>query len=644
MTTKTDIRQLRSRDELDQIAGTVDQQLDALMRSVNDELVMPLRMLSSSTPDLTFTIDPITVTNPITGRTRTIPTILNTLPIFTGGTVTLPASVGGTVTVSPGANPTLSGLTASNFIKMGISLDATGQLIIQFGIEGATVAAATTPPQVDGTFGIGYVVVEADGGGNVQVINNSDIFQYVGGGGGSGSGDANSLIETLKNHLNDSLYTAVTPNIFSQDDSDKVDISSTGVFSLTSKTFDLDAAETMVSIQMFDDAFLLNPSIPSQVDLSVFWNLANIDTAATYEVSRDGGNEYQTVTMQRIDNTDSYVGIHEFTEEAATQSLNAQATSNASIELNTTTQSFLSQSFTLTDASVIKEFDLDVTINGSPAGRLYFSIYSDSSGDPDTALAEGSVSISGLSTGTETFNIPDLALPVGTYHIVIRTDSDYSASFVTTTTSIEIDTNSGGSGSNNSSDGITWIGTVSGAFVYDVKGSELDLRVRVTASATSSLAGYGIFYDLQSTGIIAGTKLRHIEQFSSTSNPNEFVIPWVADADLLRVYISPTAQVAVVPDFEIDGTTIRFPVDTFSDGGGDPVNYRLTFIQTEGTSFDNSDENAALLAQNFLGSLNGSYDKSAPGRGILLRSPDGTLYEITIQDSGSGFDIFEVTP
>ena len=47
---------------------------------------------------------------------------------------------------------------------------------------------------------------------------------------------------------------------------------------------------------------------------------------------------------------------------------------------------------------------------------------------------------------------------------------------------------------------------------------------------------------------------------------------------------------------------------------------------------DTSDDNAALLAGNHLGSPNAAIDMSVAGRGIFLRRPDGTLRELTIDD------------
>jgi hypothetical protein len=42
--------------------------------------------------------------------------------------------------------------------------------------------------------------------------------------------------------------------------------------------------------------------------------------------------------------------------------------------------------------------------------------------------------------------------------------------------------------------------------------------------------------------------------------------------------------------------------------------------------------NRAILAENGLGSQDASLDLSQPGKGILLRRPDGTLREIALDD------------
>lgn len=197
MATKTRSRQLISIDFLDQLIpadpGTSGTEIDDLLRSINEELTMPLRMVPNNPGnDRVININSIFITNPETGRNKTIPTISNSLPNFTSGTVTLPASSGGTVTVSPGTNGTLT-LSSGNFIKMGVSLDSSGQLSVQFGTEGASVAAATAPPPISGTFSLGYIVIE-NVGGTIQNVENADIYQYVGGGDSGAGGWAKTFI------------------------------------------------------------------------------------------------------------------------------------------------------------------------------------------------------------------------------------------------------------------------------------------------------------------------------------------------------------------------------------------------------------------------------------------------------------------
>jgi hypothetical protein len=81
--------------------------------------------------------------------------------------------------------------------------------------------------------------------------------------------------------------------------------------------------------------------------------------------------------------------------------------------------------------------------------------------------------------------------------------------------------------------------------------------------------------------------------------------------------------------FYLDGHKIVFPVNTFNGLG----TVTLVFDQPEGAAFDNSENNASLLAANFLGSTDATIDRSVAGRGIFLRRPDGTLRELTIDNS-----------
>jgi hypothetical protein len=468
----------------------------------------------------------------------------------------------------------------------------------------------------------------------------------LGASGAGGGGSGNELLERLKDQLDENTFEALTPVIFETSEDTLTD-TATAVFDTADKTYDFTAGQNWVSVQMLDADFLASSQDVSKVDLMAFYELGSEDDGATWEVSRDGGNEYQAVTMERIADTDTYVGQHTFAEEAANQSISAQATSNASLELDGTGQQKLGQSFTLAAAAVINELDLDITVNGSPTGKMFIQLVNDDTSLPSTAIVDilgesAAVDISTLITGTNTISMPNTPLAAGTYHIAVRTDSEYKTGFVTATTSIEIDTDSAGAGASDF-DGTTWT-SATGAFVYDLKGRPLELKVRVTASAASSLRGLGVFYEDAPGEVLGGVKKIHIEQFDGiVDNENEFTIGFLPDPDLLKVYERGTGQVYTTGDFTIDGQTIIFPVDTFNKAG--TIVLRFEEIQGGG-SFDNSDLNALLLARNKLGSDDPSVDRSVSGEGLLLRSDTGKLVELTIEEvspSVFGIKFYEIT-
>jgi hypothetical protein len=188
MPTNFDSRQTINRAVLDQLTQSADQQLDDLLTSINSELTAPLKMVETSTPNRTLNVEAISIQNSATSITRTIQPIGDTLPSFTAGTVALPATSGSNIVVTPGTNILLT-ISASRFIKALISLDSSGNLVVTLGAEAVSEAAAAIPTAPTGTLSIGYMVIETDGGGNVQNVTNADIFQFVGGGGGGSALD-----------------------------------------------------------------------------------------------------------------------------------------------------------------------------------------------------------------------------------------------------------------------------------------------------------------------------------------------------------------------------------------------------------------------------------------------------------------------
>ena len=198
----TDPRQLSSRDTLTQIANNASGvPVDALLRSTDSELTPPLRMRQSATPDLVLNIDAISVTNPQTSRKRSIPPILGVIPTFSGATVTFDTTGAGNATPSAGAALAL-GMSASQYLKVSVSLDSTGAIVLSKGAPASSIASATQPALLPDVYSIGYLVVATDGSNNVQNITNANLYQYVGGSGGAGSGSGE------KNYLQSNSSTS----------------------------------------------------------------------------------------------------------------------------------------------------------------------------------------------------------------------------------------------------------------------------------------------------------------------------------------------------------------------------------------------------------------------------------------------------
>lgn len=598
--------------------------LDNLLRSINSELTPPLRLQERVPVDLTVEILSISVQNPETDLTRTIPPISNLLPAFSSGTVTFPASSGGNATPSVGSTIVIT-VSSGNYLKVGINLNSSGELVLQAGTQGASAAAATVPPLVANTFPIGYVLLQ-NVGGTIQNITNASVFQYVGGGGGggSGTGDASSLISRLWDKFQDSVYTQFTGVDFSSDEDAHVAGGSTGAYSSLTGTFDFaNSSETLVTTQLLSaDEFLDQEKKVEKVSLTVIWDEDAVDDAATYEISRDSGNEYQPITMERVGlASDTYEGELDFAEEASFLDFYFQTTNDTSFDLNATTQQKIAQSFvSLAGSGVIKQLDLSLTKTGSPSGNLYISIHRDASGDPGEILVESSaIPVSGLSTGSNILDIPAVAIDsTSTYWVVIRTDADYKTSYSDGVAEISLQAYTGGTGLS-LNDGATWTPS-SDELKLRVKGSPLEVRVRITSSQGDvSIKGFGLFYE-PTAGIISGIKNVQTEEFlSNTDNENEFTLTFLPEPDLLRVYHIQSGQVYVYPGFTISGNVVTFPVDTFQQESDETVT--LKFVQTEGSSFDNSDQNANDIADHE--SRIQSLEEMVPGSSVHLYTGNG---------------------
>jgi hypothetical protein len=542
------------------------------------------------------------------------------------------AVLGGTVK-RDGQTWSVPNITIGQYVRAGFAYDAADNFVdVTFSAASVTVSGLTDPGVLLDALGgtkLGYIDLVSDGVSSFKTPNAVSgfienavsgvpyIFRFLSGGGAGGAGDAGLIRTTLENQLQESTYELLTPVDFAVDTDTFVDGSSTGTYG--GKKFTLNVSgQTFVSVNLLDaDEFLAEPSILTKAEATVFWDSEAVDANAVYQFSRDGGNNYQTITMERVGNASNvWTGNHVFTEETnATLASNAAAQTSG-YELNTTSQDDYQTSFQLSEASVLRVIDLlSFTKTGSPVGSYYVEIYDDNAGSPGNILATtAALSVSGVITGTVTVDVSDVALaPLTTYWIVVRTDAIYKASFSAGVTSLTLSLNGSG-------------------LRRTLKGIVLDLRLKViSSSALRILSGFGVLYEPSIGQVVGGSLRRDIKSFRTTDNLNSFSLNFIPDTNLLRIYHVETGQVYRFPSFTISGSTVTFPVNTFSSVEDELIT--LIFDQSEGTSFDNSDLNAALLSENHLGSTDGSLDKSANGYGIKLRRPDGTLRELALDDS-----------
>jgi hypothetical protein len=497
-----------------------------------------------------------------------------------------------------------------------------------------------------------------DGVSRVYFRNGSalDIGQSARlGSSGSGSGSGNGTLETLKNQFLDSPYQLLTPNIVLTDTNTKFATLTGATYDLVNKVINFSAnAQTAVSTNMLDPTEFIAAGLDvGSIDLTVFWNKGTVlqafavPTAFTYEVSRDGGTNYFPVTMTRVGTTELFRGPLRFdtttTTEATQQTLATQTGSVLNRDLaQSGADQQLAQSFVVTAAQTwtLKQVVLNVTKTGTPSGNLFLSIVTNSGGVPTTTvLAQTNAFTSNsLTTGANTISIPTVTLAAGTYHVVLSSDAAYKAGGSFASNKIQLQDASTLTGES-TYNGTTWTAqSPARGWIYDLKGRSADLRVRFTSAGSPTypcgLDGYGIFYNLQDTGVVGYNKKTHRFTFNSTvDNSSSFnITSFNPDPDLLECYYVQAGQVFKVPAFTLSGSTAVFPANTFNNGGVSAV-VDLIFQQNTGGAFDNSDTNARLLAFNHLGSTAGADDKSVAGRGIILRRPDGTLREISINNS-----------
>jgi hypothetical protein len=598
MSQKFDARQSIYRGTLNQLSTSTNPELDNLLSSVNADLTALLRISANTPANLVVNVGGSDLLNAESNRRRAIPHIGTAYVQFASGTVTFPAASGGNIVCAPGSSSVLN-VASGNFAAVLIYLDGAGNLNTIVGADAASATAAITnlPPAPDETLAAGFVIVQ-NVAGVIQNITQDNIRQFGTGTGGGSSGNVTSVETALRDYNNFAQTKYLDPNIFRQQKATKVDGSSTGSFDLVKNAFKMTSiGQTFVSTNLANAEFLAEGVDITDAHLYLHWLLDSIDPAATYSISRDGGTNWQNITMSRVGTaSNAFRGYHVFADESVQQSLVTVAASGAGDTLNAAANQQLSSRFSLSTTSVIRSLDLQLNrATSASVGNLFVQIVKNNAGVPSTALADlvaesNAVAISSLATGniTVTVNLPNTVLVAGDYHIVLRTDAEYKAG------TMNLAWRSAASGTLGATfNGTSWTGAAS-TKAQTIKGRAHDLRVRVTSSAANVfLEGMGVYFP-SDDGLVRPNGTKNVQKFyfSGDQNRTSFQLNWTPDPDLLDILDPYRGQVyAIEPGVaQIQGNTVVFASNTFDFPGEDIV---LVFRQVKGIAIDNSDANAA---------------------------------------------------
>jgi hypothetical protein len=498
---KIDSRQITYRGVIDQLSNSNPSELDNLLRALGNQIVPLLRMSAQTTPSLVVSVGGSDLTDSESNRRRAIPHIGAAYVQFSSGTITFPAVSGGNITTSTGGSSLLT-IASGNYAAVLVYLDGAGNLNTIVGTDAATEATAVTnlPPASEETLAIGFVVVH-NVGGVIQNITQASIRQFgTGSGTGGSSGGLSENSISLRNTLDSSYLKYLSPSIFKTEKLTLIDTgSTTATYNLVSNLYEFAAAQAVYSVDLLDSSFYEESSDVDAAMFVVFWNNSFVDTAATYELSRDNGVTWQTVTMGRNGLTGQYAGVKQFSNE--TFSTAGTLTDSANITLNTTTVQQTSQRLVLTDNRVVNEFTFKLNKIGSPAGNLTIELVKDSGGNPSSSSADlisfVEKKITDISSGINNLVVDfgKQMLKAGTYHIVFKTDQSYKNSFSSGVTELAVRSNSAGSDPvAKNYNGSAWSDVVGQSIKFTYKYKVLKLLARITSSTTAKLEGFGVLY------------------------------------------------------------------------------------------------------------------------------------------------------
>lgn len=527
--------------------------------------------------------------------------------------------------------------------------EVTGQIDIEFGAdENADPDLAKKPGFVEGGIPLGFVLLQGDGVTTINDILQDDIIQMPlgAGGGGGGVGDITGIMEELRANFRRLDYTWLTEWDGRIDEQNLEDSTTAGGFGGGYQF--ASPSENFISTNLYGDRFMSNDRISKKVRLELFQDpeALVLDTSFIAQLSQDGGNNYYTVTMNRIGLSRHWYGEFEFPQDIL-QILNEydDANTDSNLDFDNASGKGFAIPIDVIGKHALQKLSLYLNKIGNPSGNLIMSIVRDDGGAPSELLEDVFYSetklISNIANGDSTveFDLGVVNLPGDdVFWIVLKTDAAYKSSYIFSTDALAVHGDSSHSYSQDFFiwDGASWSDMIDG-ITFKVEGFSYDLKLKyIAGNGDSVLQGFGVMFGEYAQEFEVGSK--QVEYFIVDGDLDQTTFPvnnFIVDAKQLKVYdpsigkVYRWSQDAIT--FDVDGQNVIFPAGTFDVPG---EVFTLIFDQTLG-GFDNSDENAQLLADNHLGSSNASVSRAKAGKGIKLMKPNTTLQHVWVDDGGN---------
>ena len=439
---------------------------------------------------------------------------------------------------------------------------------------------------------IGHVIIKGNGALVTDIddiIETEGVFlqQAIGGSGGGGEGNANVFEEDLKNRGAQNGFRFLGPNIFASNKQadDEID-SATANYSIADGVFAFQTGQEIKSKDMLSQAYKdLSVDLP-EIELILRFNEGKVDAAPVAEVSRRGDSVdgYQNVTLTRISPTgDTYRGLLRFADELIKETLHERPVADADglivFDDGTVAEKIETEFVSSAGVEVNEKLTLYFNKLGAPVGTIFLKMIRDDAGDPSAdpndilfSLAVP-VSVLGIAGGDSAVTVDISKVitdPSTKFHWVVETDADYKASYNAGVDQVALraDASAPSAPLSKTFNGATWNASAN-AIVFKAEGRIHDLRVRIEAGNNDvELVGFGVFFSKRP--ISQANNFKELEQFtfSGDANETEFDIgKFLIAPDVLKMYFINSGQVFRLGFFDVSGTKVRVPTNTFNVPG-----------------------------------------------------------------------------